>query len=81
MYLTGPNKFHPISIKASFEGSLLLNIASTVKPRFSGLFDYPDLLLWSRFFFLVNINNMWSWKIEAMKSSLILPNVCLKSRF
>ena len=24
---------------------------------------------------------MWSWKVETIKSSLILPNICLKHCF
>ena len=52
--------------------------------------DYPDLdyldfsivrTCFSGRVFFMNINKMWSWKIEATKSSLILPNVCLNSRF
>ena len=28
---------------------------------------------------IMNINKMLSWKIEMIKSSLILPNMCLKN--
>ena len=41
--------------------------------------DYPDLFPWSCF--VMNINKMRSWKVETIKSTLILPNVCLKHCF
>ena len=32
-------------------------------------------------FFFINVNKMWYWKIELIKSSITLPNICLKQWF
>ena len=36
-------------VEVGISSTLLLGLG-TVKPRLSGLFDYPDIFLWSQFF-------------------------------
>ena len=41
----------------------------------TSIIDFPGPVL------SMNINKIWSWKVETIKSSLILPNVSLKRCF
>ena len=55
-----------------------------IKWVYSQTLIIPTLIIWTCFpgpIFFMNINKMWSWKIETIKSSLILPKVPLKHCF